>query len=109
MPDFEDSGTGDFILLGGQISNKIPEFKTIAQLDKNSAFIVCFLEDLERILSLSPVDQVKEIIKLNGRINFMNNCGELTKLSAIMGDTRKSYSSKGLKDVLRKLRIEPNP
>jgi hypothetical protein len=57
---------------------------------------------------MGPVEQARALIYMKGQINFMANCGELTKLSAIMGDTRKSFSSKGLKDALWRYRTNPN-
>lgn len=97
------------IFLGGQISNKHKEFQTIAQLDADSAFIVLFLDHYEELKKLTPLKKVREIMFLIGQINFMMGCGELTKLSAILGDTRQRYSSKELPDVLRKLRLSSNP
>ena len=107
MPDIYEQDAGDFILLGGQISNKHPEYKTIAQLDAKSAFIVMLLDNLDKLQEMNPIEQAKALIFMKGQINFMANCGELTKLSAIMGDTRKSFSSKGLKDALWRYRTKP--
>jgi hypothetical protein len=105
LSDVYAAEQGEFILLGGQISNKHPEYKTIAQLDPKSAFIVQLLDNLQKIMEKSPLDAARELIYMKGQINFMASCGELTKLSAIMGDTRNRYSSKSLKDVLRNIRL----
>ena len=107
MPDIYESDAGDFILLGGQISNKHREYQTIAQLDPESAFIVMILDNIEKMQGKPPLEQARDIIFMIGQINFMANCGELTKLSAIMGDTRKSFSSKGLKDAMWRYRNRP--
>lgn len=105
MPDFEESTSGDFILLGGQISNKHKEFQVIAQLDPKSALFIGLLDKIKDGKERSTIDWAQELVMLKGQINFMAQCGELTKLSAIMGDTRKNYSSKGLNDVLRNVRL----
>lgn len=92
--------TEENILLAGQISNKHPDFKLIAQMDKESAFAYMILDKMEAILEKEPLDQLKDLVLLNGQINFMSNCSELSKLAAIMGDTRRRTSFKGLKDSL---------
>lgn len=98
--------TEENILLAGQISNKHPIFKTIAQLDHDSAFAYHFL-DLMPSLKGQPVrEQLKEVIKLNGQINFITSLSELSKLAAIVGDTRKRFSAKGLKEALATARLE---
>jgi len=92
--------TEENILLAGQISNKEPRFKTMAQMDRDSAFAFHFLDALPTLKDLGPEDKCKEILKLNGQINFITSLSELSKLAAIMGDTRRRYSGKGLREAL---------
>lgn len=92
------------ILLAGQISNKEPIFKTIAMMDHENAFAYHLIELVPKIKDLSPIDKVKEIIKLSGQVNFMTGCSELSKLAAIMGDTRRRFSAKKLKESLAYVR-----
>jgi len=102
--------TEENILLAGQISNKEPKFKTMAQMDRDSAFAFHFLDILPTLKDLPPQDKCKEILKLNGQINFITSLSELSKLAAIMGDTRKRYSGKGLREALDLARNTPgNP
>lgn len=103
----EAINAGDFILLGGQMSSKHKEYQTIAQLDPRTAFVILFLDRLEDLAKKEPLALAREILFLKGQVNFMASCGELTKLAAIVGDTRKSFSGKGLKDVIREIRLKP--
>ena len=93
------------ILLAGQISNAIPIFKTIAQMDHDSAFLYHFLDLLPELRKKdkTATEKLKDILLLNGRVNFMTGSSELSKLSAIVGDSRKRYSAKNLKEVLEKI------
>jgi hypothetical protein len=88
------------ILLAGQISNKNPIFKMIAQMDKESGFAYHFIELIETLKQKTPKQKIMEILKLNGQVNFMNNCGELSKLAAVMGDSRQRSTMKGIRDEL---------
>jgi hypothetical protein len=88
------------IMLGGKVSSKHQDFKKIAMMDPKTAFICLLLENLEELQTKNPLDQVTYLLELKGKINFMSTCTELTKLSAILGDTRQKYSQKGLKDEL---------
>jgi len=94
------------ILLAGQISNKLPIFKTIAMMDQENAFAFHLIELIPTLKDKAPIEKAQEIIKLSGQINFMSNCSELSKLAAIMGDTRRRFSSKNLKEALRVARLE---
>lgn len=88
------------ILLAGQISNKEPIFKTIAMMDHENAFAYHLIDLVPKIKDMDTTNKVKEIIKLCGQVNFMSNCSELSKLAAIMGDTRRRFSAKKLKESL---------
>jgi hypothetical protein len=93
--------TEENIFLGGQISGKHPLYQDLAQL-ANSGFIWWFLKkNNDPEWKNKPAkDKVQDIIYVSGQIEFINNTSELTKLSAIMGDTRRRYSQKGLRDEL---------
>lgn len=98
------------ILLGGQISNKHPIFQDLAQIASNG-FLWWFMLKMKdpAWMKLTPQEKLLDIIYTSGQVEFINNSSELTKLSAIMGDTRKNYTSKGLKDALRNKRLGINP
>lgn len=106
MSGVSEEYTEENILLAGQISNKDSRFKTIAQMDKETGLAYHFIEltQSDTFKALQPIDKLKEIIKVTGQINFMASCSELSHLAAIMGDTRKRFSAKGLSDVLRNAR-----
>lgn len=91
----------DTILLGGQISAKHPIFQDLAQL-ASSGFTFWFLKTATNPewKKKTATEKILDIIYTNGQIEFINNTGELTKLAAIMGDTRRRYSMKGLRDEL---------
>jgi hypothetical protein len=97
----DNENVEESIFLGGQISGKHPIYKDLAQL-ASSGFVWWLLktsQDLEW-KKKTPQEKIQDIIYTSGQIEFINNSSELTKLSAIMGDTRKRYSQKGLKDEL---------
>lgn len=103
--------TGEYILLGGQISEKLKIFKDLAQLADN-AFIWAVLENYQKIKEQKTIlDKAKMIIYLEGQTMFMQNqTSELTKLSAILGDTRTKYSAKGLRDdITARINAAPEP
>lgn len=89
------------ILLGGQISNKHPIFQDLAQIASNG-FPWWFLKKSQdpEWKKKTVVEKVTDIIYVSGQIEFINNSSELTKLSAIMGDTRRRFSLRGLNDEL---------
>lgn len=99
------------ILLAGQISNKEPIFKTIAMMDHDSALAFHIIDLMPKLQNneVPTNEKLKEIIRLVGQINFMTSCSELSKLAAIMGDTRRRFSAKKLKDALSNARRDPNP
>jgi len=80
----------------------------MAQMDRESAFAFHFLDILPTLKELPPQEKVKEILKLNGQINFITSLSELSKLAAIMGDTRRRYSGKGLREALNLARNSPD-
>lgn len=98
--------TEENILLAGQISNKNPRFKDIAMMDKQNALAYQILDIYPTLKTLEPREKAKEIIKLVGQVNFMTSCSELSKLAAIMGDTRRRFSAKGLKEKIQHARNE---
>lgn len=89
------------ILLGGKISNKHQEYKKIAQNTPQNQKAVWFLENWEALLKLNPIDTVCQILTEFGKIDNFSGFGEITKLSAILGDSRTYHSGKKIKDVLR--------
>jgi hypothetical protein len=97
------------IFLGGQVSNKLPDFKDMARLSPDYAEIYMFLKKMDEIDKMTDEGMILAIIELFGEIDFVRNCSELTKLSMIMGDTRGRYNVKGAMDELRKTGSSPEP
>jgi hypothetical protein len=93
--------TEEFILLGGQISSKIPIYQDLAQI-ASYGFTWWFLKNAldPKWKKKTAHEKVLDIIYTSGQIEFINASSELTKLSAIIGDSRRRVSMKGLKDEL---------
>lgn len=90
------------ILLGGKISNIHPEYKDIAQNTPSNQKAVYILKNWEKLLDKEPIEAVTEILKEFGKIDNFAQFGEITKLSAIVGDPRARHSGKKIKEALRK-------
>jgi hypothetical protein len=89
------------ILLGGKIADKHKDFKDIARMDKDTGLAYLIISKKDELVKQPADKQVLMVLEMMGEINFMAGCTELTKLSAILGDTRQKHSFKGLKDELR--------
>lgn len=105
----ENIDNEEIILLGGQISGKHPIFKDLAQLASYGMpwWLFKSMQD-PNWKKKTGRDKILDLIYTSGQVEFINNSSELTKLSAILGDYRQRFSSKGLKDVLGKLRVGSN-
>ncbi len=90
------------IFLGGQISDKHAIFKTIALMSPEYAEMFIVLENIEKLSLDDPMKMAKDLIMLLGQVDMIKYTTELTRLSMILGDTRKRYSMAGLKDELAK-------
>lgn len=101
--------TEEFILLGGQISSKYPIYQDLAQI-ASYGFTWWFLSHAldPKWKKKTAHEKVLDIIYTSGQIEFINTSSELTKLSAIIGDSRRRVSMKGLKDELT-ARINNSP
>lgn len=102
-----DNDYEEKLFYGGQVSAKHPIYQDIAQL-ASAGFIWWFLGKATdpKWKEKKPLEKIQEIIYASGQIEFINNSSELTKLSAIMGDTRKRYDQRGLKDELSSARVQ---
>lgn len=91
------------LFYGGQVSGKHPILQDLAMLASYGFpwWLINRTSD-ENWKKKSALEKLKEILKVSGQIEFINSSSELTKLSAIMGDTRKNYDQKGLRDELTK-------
>lgn len=80
------------IFLGGQVSDKYKEFMTIAKMSPDYAEMYLLLEKWDEI-EKEPDDQkaILKIIEILGEVDFMRYTTELTRLSMILGETRKHY------------------
>ena len=102
-PRSDDFQVEQQIFLGGQVSHKHQEFKDMAKLSAEYAevyFILKKIPEWEKEQDYTKV--MLEILNILGEIDFLKSTTELTRLSMIMGDTRKHYSMKGVMDELRK-------
>jgi hypothetical protein len=98
-----EADSQDYIFLGGQISAKHPIFKDIAQLGSYAqAYLLLRRFKDPEWKKLPAHEKILNIISVLGQIEFMQNSGELTKLSAILGDTRQKFNQASLRDDLNK-------
>lgn len=80
------------IYLGGQASEKHEDLKMIGLLGSYGD-IYTLIKHYPEIMQIKNRRlRALKIIELLGMFDFMASCTELTKLSAILGDTRKRYS-----------------
>jgi hypothetical protein len=96
------------IFLGGQISGKYKDFLEIAKVSPDYADIIILIKKMPEIeKEPDPEKQTLIMLEALGMVDFVRNCTELTRLSMVMGDTRKRYSFKGLKDAIQLADGEP--
>lgn len=101
----EDSSFQENVFLGGKISKIFPEYKDFAQL-ASFGFPWWFLKTIQdqEWKRKTSKQKISSILYVMGQLEFMNNSTEITKLSAIVGDQTRDYSSKELKNVLARIR-----
>jgi len=88
-----DAGTQ--IYLGGKVSQKHPLFKRIAKLgyeDAETYALLEFFEWWDKNQDANLMTVIKKIIEMQGMAHFLKNTKELTRLSMILGDFRKTKS-----------------
>lgn len=104
MPTFKrNSGIiEEQILLGGKVSYTHPEYKDIAQNTANNQKIVWFLQKWEELINMSPIEASIMIFREFGKIDNFASFGEITRLSAILGDNRTRKSGKEIRNVINK-------
>jgi hypothetical protein len=107
MPQPTEFETEQKIFLGGQISYKHKEFMDFALYDPDTAFVIWFVENYDRLEKLNDDEATVEILKVIGKLELIRYSSELTRLSMIMGDTRKRYSVRGVMDKLRHAQSNP--
>lgn len=88
------------ILLGGKISFVHPEYKEIAQNTAINQKCVWFLKNWEKLLEKTATEAIIDIMLEFGKIDNFAGFGEITKLSAILGDSRPRKSGKGVRDAI---------
>lgn len=82
------------LLLGAQVSKKIPEFARLASLGYKTAATYSFfmwLEWLDKKPDATFEQAIMKLIELQGMAEFLVHSKELTRLSMIIGDQRKSF------------------
>lgn len=80
------------IFLGGQCSNKHEEYMFLSRMTPEDGLVYWILKDLDAIMKLKDKELVLNIMEKIGVTTGWGNMTELTKLSAILGDTRKKRS-----------------
>lgn len=88
----DDIAFAERLYLGGRISHTHPLFKKISKLGYEEAETYALLEFFEWWDKHQDADLMtvtKKIIELYGMARFLPHTKELTRLSMILGDTRK--------------------
>lgn len=84
----------DYTFLGGKISEKIQLFKILAMLGYEEAEQYALMEYMKWFFTspenTSPEVAIQKGIELMGMAHFLPLTAEITKLSMILGDTRKT-------------------
>ena len=80
------------IYLGGQASEKHDDLKMLGLLGSYGDIYTLIKHWPEIVQIKNKRERALKIIEYLGMFDFMASCTELTKLSAILGDTRKKYS-----------------
>ncbi len=80
------------IYLGGQASEKHDDLKMLGLLGSYGDIYTLIKHWPEIMQIKNRRERALKIIEILGMSDFMASCTELTKLSAILGDTRKRYS-----------------
>lgn len=89
------------IFLGGQISHKIELFKSLALLSPDFVTAYVMLTKQDEIMEQKTTKQkLEKMLYYIGLSRNMMNYTELTRLSMILGDTRRQYDMGKLKDEL---------
>ena len=92
----KDELTAEQIFLGGQVSNKHRIFQEIAHLSPNIAlcyYVMKHREEWKKKRQNGKGREVRlEMLELLGAVEFIQNTTELTRLSMMMGDTRRKYN-----------------
>jgi len=79
------------IALGAQASERHKELKEIPLIGGDLAFPYLFLGKLEPLLNSDPITFIREVIKLLGECEQDIRYNDVSRLSMIVGDTRKSF------------------
>lgn len=88
------------IFLGGQVSNKHDLFQTLAMLSPRFAIPYMMMQKRKELEQKQGMERTEKILYYLGIAENMPNYTELTRLSMILGDTRKRYDLGGIKDKL---------
>ena len=78
--------------LGAQLSQQHPDFRTLPLMTPELAQAWLFLDKLPKLLGKNnPIDFIKDLIKIIGETDNLYSYNELSRLSMIVGDTRKVF------------------
>lgn len=99
---FKDLEFQEYIFLGGKISGVHKEYKEMARMTPETATLFCFLENIDEILKENNAFKLaKKLIHIFGIGEGMKGMSEITRLSMILGDTRKGHSLKNLRKKMK--------
>lgn len=94
---FKDLEFQEYLFLGGKISGVHTEYKELARMTPETARIYLFFENLDELLKeKDALKLIKKLIHIFGVTEGMKGMSEITRLSMILGDTRKGKSLKAL-------------
>jgi len=100
---FKDVEFQEYLFLGGKISGVHTEYKELARMNPEIARVYLFLENLDELLKEEDaLTLTKKLVHIFGVTEGMKGMSEITRLSMILGDTRKGKSLKSLAKKMQK-------
>jgi hypothetical protein len=83
------------IALGAQASEKHKDLKILALLGSQKGTAYLLLDKLPELMKLKePIEFVKELLKITGMGGKIDLYNEVSRLSMIVGDSRKGFKVK---------------
>lgn len=101
MSDFEFYQTQ---YLGGRVSQKEPFYKTMAMKEGDRAFAQWFIENSERLSSLTTEEALIEILDAKSKIEYLKGMTEVSHLAMKLGDTTKRKDARDVREILKRAR-----
>jgi len=101
MSDFEFYQTQ---YLGGRVSSKHGEYRDFAMKEGDRTFARWFLQNVERITALNPLDALCDILDAKSKIEYLKGMTEVSHLAMKLGDTTRRKDAKDVRVILRRAR-----